>query len=216
MVLVFLLLSGCQETDEVPLTAQQALLVAQFERVAFSSERFGGQRAGRLLRWESPIVPRFEGAMPRRLEDQARQLIQGFAGLAHRAVKREGTANFVVRLVAPGTVYRAAGQSAPCYTEVTHDAAGVIQRAEIDIAPLSAAQIDHCLAEEIFQAFGLLDDSDLIVGSLLHESSVRPDAAWQDLLLLRALYHPSLRPGMSRDEAAPYLPEILRDLSQTP
>ncbi|CCQ75329.1 DUF2927 domain-containing protein [Magnetospira sp. QH-2] len=213
--LALLLLTGCRAEDvPLTLTPSERQLVAQFDRAAFSSEFMGGQRAGRLLRWEGPIIPDYEGGMPPRLWDKAEQLIFDFAALADRPVSFSGTPNFILILTNTGSVRRAAGRSAPCYTEVTHDDDGVIQRAEIHLAPVSPEQIDHCLAEEIFQAFGLLDDSDLIPGSLLHESSARPDAAWQDKMLLRALYDPLLRPGMTRAEAAPHLSEILRDLSQ--
>ncbi len=188
---------------------ERSRLVAQFERVAFSGEIGGAARHGRLIRWTGPISPRLLG--PFTIDDRIRvaALLDRYADLAGLTVDAARPANFHIRRVGPRTVARAAGRPDPCYAEVTFDDAGVIVRADLYLARLGPDQWRHCLAEELFQAFGLLDDSDLVPGSLLNDASARPHASWEDDLLLHTLYDDRLRPGMGRSEAAVLLPVLI-------
>ncbi|MBT5413409.1 MAG: DUF2927 domain-containing protein [Rhodospirillaceae bacterium] len=58
-----------------------------------------------------------------------------------------------------------------------------------------------CIVEELTQLLGLLNDSDEIAPSIFNDRSRFVDLTEHDRLLLRILYAPELRPGMSPEAA---------------
>lgn len=68
-----------------------------------------------------------------------------------------------------------------------------------------------CVHEEMAQAMGLPNDSPVARPSLFSDSLEFALLTDHDEILLRMLYDPRLRPGMTAEEAAPLLPDIARD-----
>lgn len=68
-----------------------------------------------------------------------------------------------------------------------------------------------CVHEEMSQAMGLPNDSPEARPSLFSTSLEFALLTEHDEILLRMLYDPRLRPGMSAEEARPLLPDIARD-----
>jgi len=68
-----------------------------------------------------------------------------------------------------------------------------------------------CVNEEMSQAMGLPNDSPEARPSLFNDSLEFALLTQHDAILLRMLYDPRLRPGMTADEARPLLPAIARD-----
>jgi hypothetical protein len=68
-----------------------------------------------------------------------------------------------------------------------------------------------CVQEEMAQAMGLPNDSPEARPSLFNDSLEFALLTEHDEMLLRMLYDPRLRPGMSAAEARPLLPAIARD-----
>jgi hypothetical protein len=68
-----------------------------------------------------------------------------------------------------------------------------------------------CVHEEMAQAMGLPNDSPEARPSLFNDSLEFAFLTEHDEILLRMLYDPRLRPGMSLAEAQPLLPAIARD-----
>lgn len=68
-----------------------------------------------------------------------------------------------------------------------------------------------CIHEEMAQAMGLPNDSPDARPSLFNDNLEFAFLTEHDEILLRMLYDPRLRPGMSAEEARPLLPEIARD-----
>jgi hypothetical protein len=68
-----------------------------------------------------------------------------------------------------------------------------------------------CVHEEMAQAMGLPNDSPEARPSLFSDSLEFALLTEHDEILLRMLYDPRLRPGMTAEEARPLLPEIARD-----
>ncbi|MFK7943295.1 MAG: DUF2927 domain-containing protein [Paracoccaceae bacterium] len=66
-----------------------------------------------------------------------------------------------------------------------------------------------CLHEEIVQALGLTNDSDAARPSIFNDDQEFALMTEHDAMLLRALYDPRLRPGMSADEAMPTVRQVL-------
>jgi Protein of unknown function (DUF2927) len=68
-----------------------------------------------------------------------------------------------------------------------------------------------CVHEEMAQAMGLPNDSPDARPSLFNDSLEFALLTEHDEILLRMLYDPRLRPGMTPEEARPILPQIARD-----
>ncbi len=68
-----------------------------------------------------------------------------------------------------------------------------------------------CVQEEMAQALGLPNDSPSARPSLFNDSLEFALLTEHDEILLRMLYDPRLRPGMSAVEARPLLPAVARD-----
>lgn len=68
-----------------------------------------------------------------------------------------------------------------------------------------------CVNEEMAQAMGLPNDSPDARPSLFNDSLEFALLTEHDAILLRMLYDPRLRPGMTVEEARPLLPAIARD-----
>lgn len=72
-----------------------------------------------------------------------------------------------------------------------------------------------CLHEEIVQSLGLTNDSDAARPSIFNDDQEFLLLTRHDETLLRALYSPLLRPGMSSEEARPLLAAVFEDLHRT-
>ncbi len=68
-----------------------------------------------------------------------------------------------------------------------------------------------CVNEEMSQAMGLVNDSPDARPSLFNNTFEFALLTDHDAILLRMLYDPRLRPGMTADEVRPLLPDIARD-----
>jgi len=75
-------------------------------------------------------------------------------------------------------------------------------------ANASPYQVRACLMEEIAQALGPGNDLFYLANSIFNDDGAHVAPTSFDLLTLRVLYDPSLRPGMAMDEVRP----IVRDL----
>lgn len=73
-----------------------------------------------------------------------------------------------------------------------------------------------CLQEEITQSLGLTNDSDRARPSIFNDDQEFAVVTEHDELLLKLLYDPRLRTGMSAEEAMPIAHQILNDLQDVP
>jgi len=95
--------------------------------------------------------------------------------------------------------------------------AGRIVAAAIAIGTdIPESQRQHCILEELVQVMGLPNDACHYRPSLFCEEDRVFELAPADRLMLKALYDPRLRTGMSRAEALPIVREILAELIVVP
>jgi hypothetical protein len=87
-----------------------------------------------------------------------------------------------------------------------HQAVAVIRAELPDLLRLS------CLHEELAQGLGLANDSPRARPSIFNDDEEFAFLTAHDELLLRILYDPRLRPGMTEDEAAPVVRLIASEL----
>jgi hypothetical protein len=182
------------------------LLIAQFSRLAFDSEYGGAHRRDHIIRWEGPIRVAIRGFGSARYRGEVRQHLRRLALLTGKDIR---LLDWSSALAGPNIeiIFVSGGGGrldprAPCST-LLYDRHFVIYRAEIRIAPAEAQQRRHCLAEELTQAMGLANDSRLLRRSIFNDNSAVLRLALWDALMVRVLYDPSIRPGMSRYEALP-------------
>jgi len=71
--------------------------------------------------------------------------------------------------------------------------------------------MDACLLEEMTQAMGLPNDSDLVTPSIFNQKSTRRDLSGSDVLLLQTLYDKRLPAGTPRADALRIGREILQE-----
>lgn len=72
-----------------------------------------------------------------------------------------------------------------------------------------------CMHEEIAQGLGLANDSRSARPTIFNDDEEFAHLTWQDELLLKILYDPRLRPGMTEAEARPIVLKIARELMAT-
>ena len=210
-------------------------VIADFITVALGRE-FAEDRArtGRLVRWTRPIRVAGMGPRPdiwgRALEAHMRRL----ARITRHPIELRPSgevdllAIFVPRLTAEAVaahadVYRrvfsdeiryeaqmariAAGSlNAVCFTSVRVDREYAIV----------AAVVRQCIIEEMSQALGLPNDSDDVDPSIFNDHSPYVELTAKDILLLRMLYHPAMRLGMTAEQVRRVGPRVLADLRRRP
>ena len=69
-----------------------------------------------------------------------------------------------------------------------------------------------CVVEEFTQVMGLPNDSDKVFPSIFNDNSIDSFLTGLDYVLLKMVYHPALKAGMSSDEIRAVLPIALADL----
>lgn len=70
----------------------------------------------------------------------------------------------------------------------------------------------RCTVEEILQGLGPMNDDDSLTESVFNDTSRHTTFTPFDQALLRMLYHPSIRPGMTGTQVNRILPQVLADL----
>lgn len=178
------------------------VLVAQFERIAFSNE-FGGQhRRGRIVKWQRPVRIGVRGRDARRYRHEVAKMVaqlRRLSGLDIVLLERRNQPglNFEIEFVdnrPPG--------KALCETTFRLKRF-VIVRVHIFITAKNPPQRKHCIVEEMTQALGLGDDSSLIFPSIFNDSSRQQDLRLWDEIMLQTLYDARLFPGIRKKRARP-------------
>lgn len=191
-------------------------LARQFEAIAFSNEFGGAYRRGRIVRWDGPIRVRLEGRNPHRYRDEVQAQLDELARLSGLSIELVTWASIynppnMVISFSNRRGARTLDPDAPCLTLI-YDRGYVIRRVEIHISPDDPRQRRHCIAEEITQALGLADDSTVLRDSIFNDASRQQELAPWDTIMVRVLYDPSIRPGMTRDQAMTRARGIIRQL----
>jgi hypothetical protein len=116
-----------------------------------------------------------------------------FAPILTEAIGNQGVAERIVRSM---TGNACIGSLSSAETGEIEAAVVLIPNDEYDDLLMRA-----CIVEELTQLMGLLNDSDELAPSIFNDTSRFIDLTEHDRLLLRILYAPELRPGMSPEAA---------------
>lgn len=103
-------------------------------------------------------------------------------------------------------------RDAMCMANFAINSRSELVRANI-IIPVDQAR-DHgkllaCVVEEVTQILGLPNDSDQAYPSIFNDHSPEDVLSPLDALLLKLLYHPSVKAGMTKAQVAPVIQELL-------
>ncbi len=94
---------------------------------------------------------------------------------------------------------------------------GAITKADILIKDeLPAIIRDACIVEELVQSLGLMNDDPRARPSIFNDSQEYLDLTSHDEFLLRILYDPRVRPGMTVRQMNPLVQQIIREVRPLP
>ncbi len=193
------------------------VLVAQFERIAFSSEFGGNNRRGRIIKWARPIRVRIGGWRSERSRTVVRDVLSRLSALSGLQIDLlEPGASRAANLTILFRDKSIPGQ-ALCNTFIDKYPNFVITKVRVVITSLNPQQRRHCIVEELTQSLGLVNDSPLVFPSIFNDSSRQQELHAWDEIMVQTLYHPRLYPGITVRKARPIFRAILAELiAQTP
>ena len=103
----------------------------------------------------------------------------------------------------------------PCFASLQVTNVGVIQYAQAGIGKENRGQLmRHCMLEELVQAFGPANDACNFPPSLFCDGPGTHGTGLTDgdKIIMKTLYDPRLKPGMSREQAIPIARKIIKEL----
>ncbi|OWU83716.1 ATP-dependent transcriptional regulator [Oceanicola sp. 22II-s10i] len=184
-----------------------------------------------LTRFEEPIRVRISGAPPAGMTTELDRVLKRMRGEADIDIQRtSGEANVIIQAVSSAQIRKHLPQAAcfvvPNVTSLSDYAAArrndgaswttLTERKRIAIFvpnDVSPQEVRDCLHEELAQAIGPLNDLYRLDSSVFNDDNIHTVLTSFDMLILRAYYDPRLHSGMTRDEVAARLPEILARLN---
>jgi hypothetical protein len=219
------------ETDPSDVPYSNAQLAENFRRIAFytypNDERHMPKR---LTRWEGSV--RYSVLGTEADSAQVGRLMDRIAGLTGLDIGRVGKdeANFIVLLLDEREQHAARRAFADAqsraffesFVSAIFDCGAIADWSEEDPEISSALVYLHgdlsglyrrlCFHEEISQSFGLFNDDPTVRPSIFNDDDEFALLTRHDEYLLRILYDPRLRSGMTPEEAMPLVRRIVEEL----
>ena len=207
-------------------------LVRNFETIVFHNE-FNNQTDDRLRKWVDPIRLFLDiRAGDRKLIEfavnQHVSHLVGITGYDIAVTADKSAANVIVvfdRASALGEVgadyfppnfdIRQVMQTNLCIGQYRSNDSYEIVRGIVVIPidrVMARGRLEACVVEEITQILGLPNDSDDVFPSVFNDHSLDIELSAQDILLVKLLFDPRLRPGMPRAEVLANVRTILGEM----
>ena len=217
------------DTTVVPVTRSNAEMAQDFLDLTFRLE--SGRALPALTRFAGPITVRVAPGAPATLAPDLDALLARLRREAGIDITRTGgPANITVEAVPQKALQRAVPQAA-CFTvprvhdwdeylkmrkskAVDWSTLTVRDSATIFIPGDAAPQeVRDCLHEELAQTLGPLNDLYRLPDSVFNDDNIHAVLTGFDMLMLRAIYAPEMRNGMSRQQAAAAIGPLLARLN---
>ena len=207
---------------------------------AFAADSGQSRTAVGILRWESEISWFIPADAARWLEGRIERhfaLMREITGLRVRRARDPAVANFRVEVLSePELQSRAATIRAKpasmrsfreglqldwarnprkrCIFHVRTDRLRRIESASVFLSPDRGGEsaLRECIAEEITQAMGLINDDRRVADSIFNDWARRTELTASDRILLRLLYHPRLSTRMSPGEVMKAAGQVIEEL----
>lgn len=206
--------------------ASDAEVIRGFNLTAFGAEYAGFGRQSDYIRKFSRPVRFHVHNMSSRNRSQAVQrfilsLNRSIRGLQTSVVSRPEQANFHVYVVdrkdyadvVRREIYRrpTAPVRGKCLVRSSFSRRGISRSDAVIVSDEGEAIFRRCMAEEILQGLGPLNEDGSLVESMFNDASRHTRFTRFDRLILNMLYDERIRNGASRESVQPLLPVILRD-----
>ncbi|MCG8325098.1 MAG: DUF2927 domain-containing protein [Thiotrichales bacterium] len=223
---------GCS-TDfvryDVDRTYDVELLLDYFEQVSFVDEYDEKRFHGNIRKWEAPLKIRLFGDQAPVYSLHTRTVAEKLSiltGIPMEVVDAADKINFEIHFVPWDDIPELARPYSPnpewldiiiedssCLFIYKHDAKYEIKYAYVYVSTDEAGEdIRSCILEEMTQALGFPNDSDLIKPSVFNQWDHLHALTVTDEILVRTLYDPRLTPGMPRDTALRQARIIMNEL----
>jgi hypothetical protein len=191
-------------------------LVEQFNAVVFVHEHGKtGREEKPLIKWEKAFVYSPSGTLQREqvlkffnLMKRIKQLTK----LNMRMVQKGEKASLIINFVPQAALVKQMKPGINCFGKIGANKQYQIINGRAFIPSDRPDKTDHCLVEETVQLFGLTNDSTVLKNSMFNENSKRTSLSVSDQILLKALYDPRLKAGMTRTEAQPIVRQVIKDI----
>ncbi len=178
-----------------------------FDASALSASRedvaYGGtyDPVGMIVKWQKPIVYKIEGLRSRpeaiNLAIATLQQQAALAGIEVRAAKAPSEANYTIAF-GNAAGYNLGDRKAVCFLTYNFNTSGHMQWAKLQIN-LAAPSLERCVRHEILHGFGLMNHPHRLHSVLsYHVGDQMADITEADMVMLRSLYDPRIKPAMSR------------------
>lgn len=203
-------------------------LIDGFMRTVFGSEyAVWGLQANVVKKFDRPVRLYVDDRSSTRrggeVADFARSLPGLIDGLEVIVVDRPFEANYRVfvvdradytRTVSREVYGRPASAYAPgkCLVRVVSGGGGISRADAVIVANEEDFLFRRCMVEEVLQGLGPLNDDPTLGESVFNDRSLHATFTSFDRHILNMLYHPAVRPGMSRDEVKDILPMVAAEV----
>jgi hypothetical protein len=203
-------------------------IISGFLKIAFSAELDVGAPAGRIRRYDGPVRVFVDNrARPDRRKQVARVVADIAAHVEHLDIamtERRADANVVVVLARNRDLGKViaelygperarmirASLDPQCLSGFEKDDSFRIRRSTVILAADAGPFIFYdCAYEEILQSLGPINDDESVPWTMFNDDVSKGFFDLYDQYLLNILYHPKVRPGMTREEVRAVLPEVL-------
>ncbi|GAB5447317.1 DUF2927 domain-containing protein [Gymnodinialimonas sp.] len=195
-----------------------------FFKTVFGLEYGGHADARRVKRFVTPVrfhisdrsghnrtaaARRFVASLPRRIKHFDGRVVSSAQSANFRIliVKRKDFAAVVARELQADAI----AMNARCLVGVTTDG-GRIRNSVAVIVGDDDYLFSRCLIEETLQGLGPMNDNPSLTNSVFNDRSKLATFTPFDQAILNVLYHPSVRPGMTKRQARSVLPHAMHDL----
>jgi hypothetical protein len=225
LIALTLLLGGC--VTNIGAGGNGSPIVRQFEAVAIGREFARPGHAELVKKWTKPV--RYIISHPNSsLARSARRHLSNLAnvtGLDIAEVFSLDKANFrvvfgqrkqflpwLIAVDGDNAFTLATAQSA-CFASTEDHGTGFVESGNAVIGTDNPPYLrDHCLLEELTQALGPLNDACHARDSIFCDGVYRTSLSSSDAIILRTLYDPRLKPGMTKAEAMPIARPVIKEL----
>jgi hypothetical protein len=209
-------------------TFADAEITEGFFKVAFGAEMQLQGRVDRIRKYDVPVRIYVENRAKPDRRAQVASVIEDIgsrvANLDIAVTDDRDAANVVVTLVRDRDLSRTVREfygrerarqiqrslEPQCLSGFRKDESYRIQRSEVILVVDAGDFIFYdCVYEELLQALGPINDDSSVPWTMFNDDVQMGFFDLYDQYILNILYHPRIRPGMTREEARAVLPEIL-------
>jgi len=206
-------------------------LASDFMALAFELE--SGRKLPVLSRFETPVTVRVTGNVPSTLAPDLQRLLarlRNEAGIDIRQIPASERANITIEVV-NGPAMQRMVPNAACFVaprvsgwaefrsgrrRTLGDWTTLRERKTMSIFlpdNVSPQEVRDCLHEELAQTLGPVNDMYQLADSVFNDDNFHTVLTGFDMMILRIFYDPRLRSGMTPEQVAARLPEIITGLN---